>query len=72
MRCAGAQFGLEKEIYEAISAYGGLKVPFSETGAFGILAWQLIWTLGLSMGRAMSLDRYLSLTFRDFSSAPLL
>ena len=45
-----AQFGLEKEIYEAISAYGGLTVPFSETGAFDTLAWQLIWILGLSMG----------------------
>jgi hypothetical protein len=45
-----AQFGLEKEIYQWISTYGGLKVPFSETGAFDRIAWQLIWILGLSMG----------------------
>jgi hypothetical protein len=45
-----AQFGLEKEIYQAISAYGGLKVPFSETGAFDLFAWQLIWILGLWLG----------------------
>jgi hypothetical protein len=58
---ACAQFGLEKEIYEAISAYGGLKVPFSETGAFDVLAWQLIWTLGLSMG-SRGVSRPISIT----------
>ena len=56
-----AQFGLEKEIYEAISAYGGLKVPFSETGAFDMLAWQLIWILGLSMG-SRSVSRPIPIT----------
>jgi hypothetical protein len=45
-----AQFGLEKEIYQAISTAAGLKVPFHQTGAFDILAWQLIWLLGLWMG----------------------
>lgn len=45
-----AQFGLEKEIYQAISSAAGLKVPYHQTGAFDILAWQFIWMLGLCMG----------------------
>jgi len=30
-----AQFGLDREIYEAVATVTGLKVPFHETGAFG-------------------------------------
>jgi hypothetical protein len=45
-----AQLGLEKEIYETIRDSGGLKVPFSETGAFLVLAWQLMWVFGLWAG----------------------
>jgi hypothetical protein len=55
-----AQFGLEKEIYQAISTYGGLKVPFSETGAFDALAWQLMWMIGLSAG-SLAFSRPISL-----------
>jgi hypothetical protein len=45
-----AQFGLEKEIYQAVRNLAGLKVPFHETGAFDVLAWQVIWVTGLWMG----------------------
>jgi hypothetical protein len=45
-----AQFGLEKEVYQAASTAAGLKVPYHQTGAFDILAWQLIWIAGLWMG----------------------
>ena len=45
-----AQFGLEKEVYQAISTAAGIKVPFHQTGAFDTLAWQLMWLLGLWIG----------------------
>jgi len=45
-----AQFGLDREIYEAVATVTGLKVPFHETGAFDILAWQFIWIFGLWFG----------------------
>ena len=45
-----AQFGLDREIYEAGATVTGLKVPFHETGAFDIFAWQFIWIFGLWFG----------------------
>jgi len=49
-----AQFGIEKEIYQAARNFTAIKVPFHETGAFDILAWQLIWVLGLSLGAELA------------------
>lgn len=46
----GAQFGLAREIYEASRDLTGLKVPFHETGAFDLIAWQIVWTIGLWLG----------------------
>lgn len=45
-----AQFGAEKEIYQALRNFAGIKVPFHETGAFDLLAWQLVWISGLWLG----------------------
>lgn len=45
-----AQFGLDKEVYHAIGKLIHSKVPFDETGAFQLFAWQLIWMLGLWLG----------------------
>jgi hypothetical protein len=45
-----AQFGLEKEIYQGVRSLVGLKVPFHDTGAFDIFAWQLVWMVGLWLG----------------------
>ena len=46
----GAQFGLAREIYEAVRDVTGLTVPYHETGAFDIFAWQLMWFMGLWLG----------------------
>jgi hypothetical protein len=45
-----AQFGVEKELYQALRDLVALKVPFHETGAFDLLAWQLVWISGLWLG----------------------
>ena len=45
-----AQFGLDKEVYHAAGKFIHSKVPFDETGAFQLFAWQLIWILGLWLG----------------------
>jgi hypothetical protein len=52
-----AQFGVEKEIYEAISHAVRLKGPYHETGTFNALAWQSIWILGLWTGFLCSMRR---------------
>ena len=45
-----AQFGLSRALYDAVVQLTGLPIPLQETGAFNILAWQLLWMLGLWMG----------------------
>ncbi len=46
----GAQFGLGPYVYEGVMALIGVRVPVQETGAFSVLAWQLLWVMGLWMG----------------------
>ena len=46
----GAQFGLGPFLYRTLVTSFGVKVPVSDTGAFGALAWQLLWVIGLWMG----------------------
>lgn len=46
----GAQFGLARELYEAFRDLTGLKVPFHQTGAFDLIAWQIVWIIGLWLG----------------------
>jgi hypothetical protein len=50
-----AQFEFGSWLYDAAVALTGLPVPFSETGAFDILAWQFIWILGLWMGSVQAM-----------------
>jgi hypothetical protein len=45
-----AQFGFEAAMYERIAEFTGLKVPFDQTGAFDLPAWQFLWMLGLALG----------------------
>jgi hypothetical protein len=45
-----AQFGLSEAIYGATLALLPISVPYTESGAFSIWAWQFIWTLGLWLG----------------------
>jgi hypothetical protein len=53
----GAQFGLSRALYDAVVAATGLAIPLTETGAFHILAWQMLWMLGLWMGAAYAQGR---------------
>jgi hypothetical protein len=46
----GAQFGLESAAYRWVVDATGLKVPFSQTGAFDMVAWQFLWMIGLALG----------------------
>lgn len=46
----GAQFGLGRALYEGVVAATGFAIPLAETGAFEILAWQMLWMIGLWMG----------------------
>jgi len=44
------QFGLSQAGYDALVRLTGMPVPFRETGAFEMLAWQFVWVLGLWIG----------------------
>ena len=46
----GAQFGLGRLLYDGVVAATGFSIPLAETGAFEIVAWQMLWMLGLWMG----------------------
>jgi hypothetical protein len=52
-----AQFGLARDVYEAARDILGLQVPFHETGAFDVFAWQLIWLMGLWLGAQTAAGR---------------
>lgn len=46
------QFDFSYWVYEGAAGLFGINVPYQETGAFSIWAWQLIWVIGLWMGFA--------------------
>jgi hypothetical protein len=45
-----AQFGLRTAIYAHMVHFLGLKIPLNEMGAFDLMGWQFLWTLGLWIG----------------------
>ena len=45
-----AQHGGGRQVYESLGATVGWPVPYSQTGAFSLLAWQLLWLVGLRAG----------------------
>lgn len=45
-----SQIGVPQAIYGAIVRTTNWKVPLEQTGAFHIVAWQLVWILGMWMG----------------------
>jgi hypothetical protein len=53
----GAQFGLSQAAYDSLVWLVGMPVPFRQTGAFEMLAWQFVWLLGLWMGAAQGAQR---------------
>jgi hypothetical protein len=51
-----AQFGMGRALYQAIADAIGLDLPVTETGAFSLLAWQLLWVGGLWLGSLKATD----------------
>jgi hypothetical protein len=45
-----AQLGGGRHVYESMAALAGWPVPYSQTGAFSLLAWQMLWLAGLRAG----------------------
>jgi hypothetical protein len=45
-----AQFGVGHAIYQTFASAMRFDMPYAETGAFSLLAWQLLWIIGLWMG----------------------
>jgi hypothetical protein len=51
----GAQFGLNDIAYAALARSIHHKVPLDQNGAFDLVAWQLVWVLGLCLGASRAL-----------------
>jgi hypothetical protein len=45
-----AQFGVGQAVYQTIASATRFDMRYAETGAFSLLAWQLLWIIGLWMG----------------------
>ncbi len=52
-----AQFGLANLLYALLAHATRLNVPLHETGAFQLVAWQLLWVLGMWLGSATASGR---------------
>lgn len=46
----GAQFGLGPTLYHVFTGWFDMPLRYQDLGAFEILAWQFLWTLGLWLG----------------------
>jgi len=54
-----SQFDVTLALYNGFVAATGLKIiPFSELGAFELLAWQFLWVLGLWMGSTRAASKH--------------
>ena len=45
-----AQYGGGRHVYESVARLVEWPVPYSQTGAFSFLAWQLLWLVGVRAG----------------------
>jgi hypothetical protein len=45
-----AQYGGGRHVYESVARLVDWPVPYSQTGAFSFLAWQLLWLIGVRAG----------------------
>jgi hypothetical protein len=52
-----AQFGLSPALHQQLVQWIGMPIPFRQTGAFEMLAWQLLWVIGLWMGARQARGR---------------
>jgi hypothetical protein len=65
-----AQFGAGRALYQAIADAIGLDLPVTETGAFSLLAWQLLWVGGLWMGSLKATDARQGIAAPRWAVAP--
>jgi hypothetical protein len=65
-----AQFGVGRALYQAIAGAIELDLPVTETGAFSLLAWQLLWIGGLWMGTLKAANRADGLVAPSWAVAP--
>jgi hypothetical protein len=65
-----AQFGAGRALYQAIAGAIGLGLPVTETGAFSLLAWQLLWVGGLWMGSLKATDARRGIAAPRWAVAP--
>ncbi|HEX6136447.1 MAG TPA: OpgC domain-containing protein, partial [Casimicrobiaceae bacterium] len=45
-----AQIGGARHVYESVAALAEWPIPYAQTGAFSLTAWQLLWLIGLRAG----------------------
>ncbi|MGH8713276.1 MAG: OpgC domain-containing protein [Casimicrobiaceae bacterium] len=67
-----AQFDAGRALYEALAGSIGLDLPVSETGAFSLFAWQLVWIGGLWLGALKVADTGGGLAAPRWAIAPAL
>jgi hypothetical protein len=65
-----AQFGAGRALYQLVAAAIGLDLPVTETGAFSLLAWQLLWIGGLCLGSLKATDAAQGLAAPRWAVAP--
>jgi hypothetical protein len=64
------QFGVGKAVYQTIASVAQFDMPYSQTGAFSLLAWQLLWIIGLWMGSTKAEGREADLAVPRWIVAP--
>lgn len=62
-----AQLGGGRHVYESIARLVEWPVPYAQTGAFSLLAWQLLWLVGLRAGALTADARVAGQTERPWS-----
>jgi hypothetical protein len=65
-----AQFGVGKAVYQTIASAMRFDMPYRDTGAFSLLAWQLLWIIGLWMGSTKAEGREGDLATPRWIAAP--
>jgi hypothetical protein len=65
-----AQYGGGRHVYESVARLVEWPVPYSQTGAFSFLAWQLLWLIGVRAGALAQASRVEAVQPRASSGKP--
>ena len=66
-----AQLGGGRHVYESIARLVEWPVPYAQTGAFSLLAWQLLWLVGLRAGALTADARVAGQAERPWPRVPI-